>query len=269
MSCKHHELIVILGITTDTFNTRRMIDQKGLPLFYAPDIRKTGILPPEETGHATRVLRLTAGQHIRVTDGLGTFFAAEITNIDRKACSVEILQEQKEPPHWHGPLAIAIAPTKQMERMEWLVEKLVEIGIDKILLIRTEHSERKQIRLDRLERIAISAMKQSLKATRPSLEAEIPFAELIKRPSLGTKMIANCLPESETTPEGERRRPMNRFYQGGAATILIGPEGDFSPNEVSAAYAANFFPLSLGLSRLRTETAALVALQWLHTLQEI
>lgn len=323
--------------------------------FYTPDIATTLELPPDEAAHAVRVLRLREGDTIEAVDGRGTLFSCRITAASPKRCAVEILGSETAPPHWGCRIVIAIAPTKMMERMEWMAEKCTEVGIDRIIPIRCHNSERIVVKTERLERIVIAAMKQSLKAVKPQIDPMTPIADVIAMPFTGRRYIAYCDP---TLPR-EQRRSLAQAYLAalttpfdaaspfetpagatfsasapfalaspidattmpldaalsplaatpqsdlseksdksdhsdlsdhsdhsdysdhseasahseqsekparGDALILIGPEGDFSDDEVAAALAAGFIPVTLGQSRLRTETAALAATLTLHTL---
>lgn len=232
-----------------------------MQLFYTPDINVNPELPEEEAGHCIRVLRLTEGDVIHLTDGKGYFYEAEITRAHHKHCEVKILKKTEQPPLWNFELHMAIAPTKNMDRMEWFTEKATEIGIDSITCLSCRHSERKEIKTARLEKILVSAMKQSQKATLPRLEGMTSFSEFVKRPFEGRKFIAHC-------ELGEKRLLKQLYNPGENAIVLIGPEGDFSPDEISLALENGFEPISLGESRLRTETAALVACQTLHVLNQ-
>lgn len=221
-------------------------------LFYAPDIRTDMELPQEEAGHCIRVLRMKEGDRLRLTDGKGAFYDAVISAVSGKRCMVHIENREEQPPLWNGHLHIAVAPTKLMDRNEWFVEKAVEIGVDEITFIRTEHSERDVIKLERIEKIAVSAMKQSQKAKLPVLNGMVSFNDFVKRNFDCDKFIAHCEPENKTDLK-------DIVVPGKDTLVLIGPEGDFSPTEIELALKTGFRPVSLGPSRLRTETAALVA----------
>lgn len=239
-----------------------------LPLFYAPNIKKELCLPPEESKHCLRVLRKEVGDTIKITDGQGHFYIVRIDEVERKKdiCCVIIEDSFAWQKPWHGNLTLAVSPTKNADRMEWLIEKAVEVGVEQIVLLRTEHSERKHSHAERLERVAVSAMKQSLKAVLPTLQVDVPFDKFISdgMPQ-GAKLIAHCVDECILPP----RQLPHKLYSGGNATIMIGPEGDFTLQEVKTAIANGFAGITLGECRLRTETAALAALQWLHTLSMI
>lgn len=230
-----------------------------MQLFYTPDIALTAELPEEEAGHCIRVLRLAEGDEIRLTDGKGYFYRAAIRRAHPKHCEVDILESWPQPPLWPFKLHIAVAPTKNMDRMEWFVEKATEIGIDEITCLNCRFSERREIKPARLEKILVSAMKQSLKATLPNLTGMTDFKAFVTQPFEGRKFIAHC--------EKEEKTPLKQAYRPGEnALILIGPEGDFSPEEIALALAHGFEPVSLGESRLRTETAALVACHTIHVI---
>ena len=223
-------------------------------LFYCPDIEKQQTLSEEESAHCVRVLRYTAGDEILITDGKGTTYTARITNPHPKHCDFEIISREKQEKHHAFHLHIAIAPTKNIERMEWAIEKCMEIGVDEITPLLCRFSERKQLRTDRLEKIILSAAKQSLTPYLPVLHELTPYEEFIKEQSQGQgqKFIAHCYKD-------EKRLLKDEIELGRDVLVLIGPEGDFSEKEVADALAAGFIPVSLGNSRLRTETAAVVA----------
>jgi len=223
-------------------------------LFYCPDIEKSQTLSEEESAHCVRVLRYSAGDEILITDGRGTTYTAQITNPHPKHCDFEILTREKQEPHHHFHLHIAIAPTKNVERLEWAVEKCVEIGVDEITPLLCRFSERKQLRTDRLEKIILSAAKQSLTPYLPVLHELTPYDEFIKTQAERNQQcfIAHCYKD-------EKRFLKEEIEQGRDVLVLIGPEGDFSEKEVTDALALGFIPVSLGNSRLRTETAAVVA----------
>ncbi len=239
-----------------------------LPLFYAPGIKKELCLPPEESKHCLRVMRKEVGDTIKITDGQGYFHIVHIDEVDRKKdiCRVAMEDSFAWQKPWFGNLTLAVSPTKNADRMVWFIEKAVEVGVDKIVLLRTAHSERKHSHAERLERVAVSAMKQSLKAMLPTLQVDVPFDKFISdgQPQ-GAKLIAHCVDEISLPP----RQLLHHLYSGGDATVMIGPEGDFTLQEVQAAITNGFAGITLGECRLRTETAALAALQWLHTLSMI
>lgn len=221
-------------------------------IFYAPDILQDNTLPQDESAHCVRVLRKKEGDEILVTDGKGHFFDAEIVEAHQKHCVVNIIQTITEPKPWSNYLHIAFAPTKNLDRIEWFAEKATEIGIDHLTPLLCRYSERKEVKLPRIEKILISAMKQSQKAVLPQLDELTSFSDFIKKPFYGQKFIAHCYPQE--------KQLLKQVYQVNQnVLILIGPEGDFSEQEVEEALKCGFKPISLGESRLRAETAALVA----------
>ena len=226
-------------------------------LFYTPDIATTSVLPEDESQHCVRVLRLKEGDRITITDGKGFFYNAVLENTHPKHCQVIITEQLPQKPLWDNFIHIAVAPTKNMDRMEWFVEKATEIGINTISCLRCNHSERREINLQRLNKIAISAMKQSQKATLPQIDGMTDFIKFISREFTGQKMIAHCA-------ESEKQHIKEIYKPGNDALILIGPEGDFSDEEIASAIANGFIPISLGKSRLRTETAAITACHTIH-----
>lgn len=232
-----------------------------MQIFYTPDIAVSPELPEEEAGHCIRVLRLTEGDEILLTDGKGSFYKAAISRAHGKHCEVRILETTQQPALWNFRLHIAVAPTKNMDRLEWFAEKATEIGIDAITCLNCRFSERKDVKPARLEKILVSAMKQSQKATLPELNGMTDFKSFVGQPFEGRKFIAHC-------EEGEKPLLKQIYRPGENALILIGPEGDFSPEEIEMALKNNFEPISLGESRLRTETAALVACHTIHVLNQ-
>ena len=228
-------------------------------LFYTPDIAHSNELPPEEAAHALRVLRLKVGYELTLTDGMGSFYRAEIAVADNKHCLVNVLETLPQPALWKGHLHLALAPTKNMDRMEWLAEKATEIGFDELTFLNCRYSERRVIKLERIEKIVVSAVKQSLKARMPQLHELTDFDKFIRQPFSGQKCIAHCYP-------GEKPLLKDILHPEEDALVLIGPEGDFSEEEVALAIENGFQPISLGASRLRTETAALVAVHLMNLL---
>lgn len=231
-------------------------------LFYTPDIAVRSELPEEEAAHCVRVLRLTQGDEIMLADGQGCFYKAEITAVGGKRCLFAVKERMPQPPLWRGHLHIAMAPTKNMDRTEWFAEKATEIGFDELSFIACRFSERKVIKTERIEKILVSAMKQSLKARKPVLNEMVSFEKFVSREWKGQKFIAHCY-------EGEKALLKHCLAPGEDALVMIGPEGDFSEEEVRKAVACGFRPVSLGKSRLRTETAALAACHLLNLTNEI
>jgi len=226
-----------------------------MQLFYLEHPEKEIILSTEESKHATKVLRKKEGDILNFTDGKGGFYKAEITHADSRKCRLEIVSsDQKEKQHNYH-LHIAIAPTKNMDRYEWFLEKATEIGINEITPIICKHSERKVIKTERCNRILLSAMKQSLKFHLPKLNEAITLKDFLKQDFEGNKYIAHC--------EDGYKIELSTEKKVEKTTILIGPEGDFSTSEIEMALQNQFKAVSLGTSRLRTETAGLVAV---HTI---
>lgn len=231
-----------------------------MQLFYTDNIESEFYtLTEEESKHCVRVLRMAVGDKLFLTDGQGTLAEACIVDAHPKRCEVRI--ENRKEHYGERPyrLHLAVAPTKNIARMEWLVEKAVEIGIDSITFVVCQHSERTTLNIERLDKIAISAMKQSLKTYKPVVNAPTPLDVLLRSPFDGQRFIAYC--------DGDHRTPLRLLYHtGDNALILIGPEGDFSPAEVQAALQSGFQPVTLGPCRLRTETAALAAVAFFNLL---
>ena len=230
-------------------------------VFYTPDILIREELPEEEAAHAVRVLRLQPGDEVMLTDGVGNFYRAEITPASQKRCLVQILETLPQAPLWKGHLHLAMAPTKNMDRTEWFAEKATEIGFDELTFLNCRYSERKIIKTERIQKILVSAMKQSLKARLPKLHEMTTFQQFITQPFSGQKFIAHCY-------EGEKPLLQEVLRKGEDALVLIGPEGDFSEEEVQKALENGFQPISLGRSRLRTETAALVACHLMNLMNQ-
>lgn len=231
--------------------------------FYCPDIADTLTLGEEDSKHCVRVLRLAEGDTIEVVDGNGTLYTCRITMAHPKRCAIEVLDSVKQTPHWGHRIVLAIAPTKNLDRIEWLVEKCVEMGIDRIIPLRCHNSERTVLKTERLRKIMVAAMKQSLKATLPQLDEMTSLEQVVSEPFGGTRCIAYC---DAMLPREQRLTLAHAYRPGSDVMVLIGPEGDFSPEEVQAATAAGFVPVTLGESRLRTETAGLMAIASIHAL---
>ena len=230
-------------------------------LFYTPDISHNNELPEEEAQHCIRVLRLNIGDEVTLTDGKGCFYKAEISAATHKRCLVTVKESIPQPPLTLCRIHIAMAPTKNMDRNEWFAEKATEIGIDQLFFLCCRFSERKVIKTERIEKILVSAMKQSLKAYLPKLNEMMEFDKFIAQDFKGQKFIAHCY-------EGAKPQLKHILKPGKDAIVLIGPEGDFSEEEVEKAINNGFIPVSLGRSRLRTETAALVACHTLNLLNQ-
>lgn len=223
-------------------------------LFYNPDLNETTTqisFTKEESRHIVKVLRKSNGDQLQITNGKGWLFIAEIMSADLKSCQATILSKSFEPSKSYK-VHLAVAPTKMNDRYEWFLEKATEIGVDTITPIICDHSERKVIKNDRFEKILQAAMKQSLHNYMPELHDAISFSDFIVQPFAGQKFIAHC-------EETKRLSLKNALQQHTDILILIGPEGDFSSNEIALAIASGFKPVTLGNTRLRTETAAVVA----------
>ena len=223
-----------------------------MSLFYVPNLATEHVLPEEESLHAVKVLRLKVGDGLVVVDGVGGYHIAKITLPHPKRCAFELIESQFEFGKRDYKLHIAIAPTKNMDRLEWFVEKATEIGIDEITPIICRFSERKMVKAERLEKIIVSAAKQSVKAYFPKLNPQCTFDELIKNHQATQKFIAHCY-------NSEKRQLKTEIVPAKDILVLIGPEGDFSKEEVDKAIKNGYLPVSLGESRLRTETAGVVA----------
>ncbi len=234
-----------------------------MQLFYAPEQQgEHYFLNEEESKHCTRVLRLRSGDHIFLTDGKGNLSEGIIDTSGKGNISVKVSSTENEYQKRNYYLHLAIAPTKNIDRFEWFLEKATEIGIDEISPILTDHSERKKIKLDRLEKIVIAAMKQSLKAYKPIVNPLIRFSDFIKEKHGEEELfIAHCYKK-------ERFNLKTIYHAGKNSIVLIGPEGDFSEREIDVALANNFRPVTLGESRLRTETAGIVACHTIYLLNQ-
>ena len=201
-----------------------------------------------------QVLRRTAGDEVLVTDGVGKLYHCVVTNPHRKHCEVRIESVETPEALHEGWIHVALAPTKNIDRTELAIEKCVEMGADEITLLLCEHSERKTVNIDRLQKIVVSAAKQSLKTCFPILH---PLTKMTDLAVEGDKFIAHCIEGYKATDD--KRALKDKIVRGHKTTVLIGPEGDFSPEEVKWALAQGYEPVSLGAARLRTETAAVVA----------
>jgi 16S rRNA (uracil1498-N3)-methyltransferase len=232
-------------------------------VFYLPEA-EIGLvnLPEEESKHCVRVLRMQSGDKVCVTNGKGLLMDAELYDPNPKRCVLKVSKARQGSDFWPFYLHIAIAPTKNIERIEWFLEKVTEIGVDEITLFSSSHSERKIVRPDRLEKIIVSAVKQSIKSRIPKLNDLLSFNKLVKQEFAGMKYIAWIDDSIQET--------LVKDYQAGESVlILIGPEGDFSNEEVVLARQNGFKPISLGRSRLRTETAGLVACQTIQLINQL
>ena len=236
-----------------------------MQLFYSPNIDKESQIytfNKEESRHIIRVLRKKEGDFLHITNGKGFLINAEINHANDKKCMVSILSFEKQPKTWNYYLHIAIAPTKMNDRFEWFIEKATEIGIDEITPIICDNSERRILKTERVQKVLISAMKQSLKFNLPKLNKPVKFSEIINTSFEGNKFIAHCEdPNQKNTLKNLLKPDQNTL-------VLIGPEGDFSPKEISLSLQHKFIPLSLGSSRLRTETAGIVVCNTISVINE-
>jgi 16S rRNA (uracil1498-N3)-methyltransferase len=236
-----------------------------MQLFYNKDITSTDTqftFDKTESRHIVKVLRKKDGAILHITNGKSELFTVKIILANDKRCLVEILNSETKAKPWNYNLHIAIAPTKNNDRLEWFLEKATEIGIDEITPIICSNSERTVLKTDRLEKIVQSAMKQSLKFSLPKLNEPIKFTDFINQEFDGDLFIAHC-EELDKKSFAKTAKPNTNIL------ILIGPEGDFSPQEIEKALAANFNPVTLGESRLRTETAGVVAVQTVALINEL
>jgi len=235
-------------------------------VFYEPAIAERPILNETESHHAVKVLRLTAGVRIDIADGVGTRYRAEITRPHPKHCEIRILHKTAASPrpcHVH----LALAPTKNLDRLEWMLEKCVEIGLDEISFLQTRYSERRVLKLDRLHGVAVSALKQSGQGWLPKLNPLHRFEEFLRKFNSQFSTL-NSQRFIAHLAEGERKLLHREAVPSARYCVLIGPEGDFSPEEIREARAVDFQPVSLGPSRLRTETAGLVAVHTLNLVNQ-
>ena len=237
---------------------------KEVRFFYAPYAAITHELPEEEAQHAVRVLRLDAGDEIMLMDGKGSFYLAEITEATKKRCFYQLKETLPQPRQWQGHLHLAMAPTKNLDRVEWLAEKATEIGFDELTFLNCKFSERKVLKTERIDKILISAMKQSHKAWKPILNEMTDFKDFMKRDFKGGKYICHCYGEEIDVELGKIVLLKDVLKAGEDALVMVGPEGDFSVDEVLEAERNGFQSVSLGESRLRTETAAIVAVHLMN-----
>ena len=229
--------------------------------FYVPDAARQTELPPDECTHAIRVLRLKVGDELFLMDGVGNYYRAQVTEASSHHCYYEIVENLPQERQWEGHVHLAIAPTKMMDRMEWMTEKITEIGIDELSFLDCQFSERRVVKLPRIEKIVVSAVKQSHKAWMPVVHEMTAFKTFISQPREGRKYIAHCYDEiPRTYLFDELQKPSDSED----ATVLIGPEGDFSIQEVRQAIEAGWQSVHLGKSRLRTETAGLSAVMMMQ-----
>ena len=241
---------------------------KEVRFFYTPTV--SGSLPEDEAKHAVRVLRMKEGDEIFLMDGCGTFYKAEITTASNHHCLYKIIEEEKQTRAWAGNIHLAVAPTKLNERMEWLVEKATEIGWDRVTFLNCLFSERRNIKTECIEKIVVSATKQSHKAWMPVVDEMQSFKDFVEQWGLHAgqendgvqRFICHC-------NEGKKPHLKDLTRNGQDCIVMIGPEGDFSLEEVRMAEEHGFQSVSLGKSRLRTETAALVAVHLMQLSQSL
>ena len=225
-----------------------------MQIFYAPDITgNTYTLDEKESKHLIRVLRMTKGESVKLIDGNGNLYEGIISNPDQNKCLINITGKIKDFEKRNYRLHIAISPLKNPERFEWFIEKSVEIGIDEITPLLSRNTEKSGIKSERLNNLIISAMKQSLKATKTILNEPTSFKDFINKDLMGIRMIAHC------DKSNERKKVSEVYSKNDNSIILIGPEGDFTRDEVDSAVNRGFLPVHLGPSRLRTETAGVAA----------
>jgi 16S rRNA (uracil1498-N3)-methyltransferase len=234
---------------------------KEVRFFYVPDAAQVNELPADEAMHAMRVLRLKGGDELFLMDGVGNFYRAQVTIAATHHCYYEILEVLPQERQWKGRFHLAIAPTKMMDRIEWMVEKATEVGVDEISFLNCAFSERRVVKNPRIEKIIVSAMKRSHKAWKPVLNEMSTFAHFIEQPRAGVKYIAHCYDE---IPRVNLFDELRKTPDETEMTVLIGPEGDFSIDEVRLAVDHGYQSVSLGTSRLRTETAGLAAVMMMQ-----
>ena len=234
--------------------------------FYVPDAASQTELPIDEAMHALRVLRLQSGDEMFLMDGDGTFYRAEVTIAATRHCMYEIKEVMPQTKTWHGRIHLAMAPTKMIDRVEWMAEKATEIGFDELTFLDCRFSERRNIRTARLDKIVVSAVKQSRKPWKPVVNGLVPFKDFVIRPIDGHKFIAHCYDEEERS---DFFSCLQQLPVDDDVTVLIGPEGDFSLDEVRLAIDNGYRSISLGESRLRTETAALMSVAMSNIVKRI
>lgn len=230
--------------------------------FYLPEVSSNPVLPPVESGHCVRVLRMREGDEVVCVDGKGTRYFCRIIEAHPKHVALQVVRSEQESKYWGCRITLAVAPTKNLDRMEWMAEKCTEMGIDAILPVKCTHSERKELKTERLEKILVSAMKQSLKTYLPELSELAPVKDILQADFPGQKFICYC---ADDVP---RREFCREYMPGSDVTVLIGPEGDFTPDEVRLALECGWIPVSLGRGRLRTETATVFAVAAVHAVNQ-
>ena len=239
---------------------------KETRFFYVPDAEKLTELPAEEANHAIKVLRLKEGDELMLMDGKGSFYRAEVTLVSNHHCMYRIVERQPQQPQWEGRVHLAIAPTKMNDRIEWMAEKATEVGIDELSFLNCQFSERRNLKTERIKKIVVAAVKQSHKAWMPVVNELEPFRQFISRQSSGHRYIAHCYNE---VPRVNLFDELCRLDASEDALVLVGPEGDFSIDEVRYAVSQGFVSVDLGKSRLRTETAGLSAVMMMQLAKQI
>lgn len=239
---------------------------KETRFFYVPDAEKLTELPAEEANHAIKVLRLKEGDELMLMDGKGSFYRAEVTLVFNHHCMYRIVERQPQQPQWEGRVHLAIAPTKMNDRIEWMAEKATEVGIDELSFLNCQFSERRNLKTERIKKIVVAAVKQSHKAWMPVVNELEPFRQFISRQSSGHRYIAHCYNE---VPRANLFDELCRLDASEDALVLVGPEGDFSIDEVRYAVSQGFVSVDLGKSRLRTETAGLSAVMMMQLAKQI
>lgn len=239
---------------------------KETRFFYVPDAEKLTELPAEEANHAIKVLRLKEGDELMLMDGKGSFYRAEVTLVSNHHCMYRIVERQPQQPQWEGRVHLAIAPTKMNDRIEWMAEKATEVGIDELSFLNCQFSERRNLKTERIKKIVVAAVKQSHKAWMPVVNELEPFCQFISRQSSGHRYIAHCYNE---VPRVNLFDELCRLDASEDALVLVGPEGDFSIDEVRYAVSQGFVSVDLGKSRLRTETAGLSAVMMMQLAKQI
>lgn len=237
---------------------------KETRFFFVPDARSRVELPQDEANHATRVLRLAEGDDFFIMDGEGYFFRAIITVATNHRCLYKIIDIMPQERAWEGHIHLAMAPTKLNDRTEWFAEKATEIGLDELSFLDCKFSERRVIKCERIDKILISAVKQSHKAWKPILNEMTPFERFVQQERKGDKFICHCYNQEDNGEGEEKPLLMDVLRRGVETTVMVGPEGDFSIDEVRLALKNGYRSVSLGTSRLRTETAALVAVHMMQ-----
>lgn len=241
---------------------------KETRFFFVPNAGKLSELPVEEARHAVKVLRLQVGDELLLMDGVGSFFRAEITVADNHRCLYRILEVMPQERAWEGYIHLAMAPTKLNDRVEWFAEKATEIGMDELSFLDCRFSERRVIKCERIDKILVSAVKQSHKAWKPVLNEMTPFECFVNQERPGDKFICHCYEQEDIEEGGEKPFLLDVLRRGVESTVLVGPEGDFSVDEVRLALQHGYRSVSLGTSRLRTETAALVAVHMMQLINQ-